>query len=62
VAMIHYLNNNLGFLLFGADGSNAVIRWQDVIISLVIFGIIYLPFLATKEYRKKTHISEDISK
>ncbi len=62
VSMIHYLNNNLGFLLFGADGSNAVIRWQDVIISLVIFGIIYLPFLATKEYRKKTHISEDISK
>ncbi len=59
--MIHYLNNNLGFLLFGADGSNTVIRWQDVLLSFVIFSIIYLPFLATKEYRKKTHISEEIN-
>ena len=61
VSMIHYLNNTLGFVLFGADGSNVVISGQDVIISLVIFGIIYLPFLATKEYRKKTPISKELN-
>ncbi len=61
VSMIHYLNNNLGFILFGVDGSNAVIKWQDVLLMFIIFSITYLPFLATKEYRKKIHISEDIS-
>jgi len=61
VSMIHYLNNNLGFVLFGADGSNVVIGGQDVIILFVIFGVIYLPFLATKEYRKKTPISKELN-
>jgi len=58
IAMIHYLNNNLGFVLFGSNGSNVVISLKDVIIVLIIFGIVYLPFLATKEYRKQTHLSE----
>ena len=58
VAMIHFLNNNLGFVLFGSKGANIVISLKDVISLLIVFGIVYLPFLATKEYRKQTHISE----
>jgi membrane protease YdiL (CAAX protease family) len=58
VAMIHYLNNNLGFVLFGAMPNNRVISLKDVIIVLIVFGIIYLPFLATKEYQKETRLSE----
>lgn len=53
VSMIHFLNNNLIYILYGGTGTDIVLTWQVVLINLVFSAIFYLPFLLTKEYMKK---------
>lgn len=52
ISMIHFINNNLGYVLYGADGTNVVFTWQSVLVNFLLFSIVYMPFLLTKEYRK----------
>lgn len=50
--VLHYLNNNLIVVFTGsADISNQIIGWGDVLLSLVIYSVLFLPFLAAKEFR-----------
>jgi hypothetical protein len=35
-----------------ADISNQIISWTDVAISAIMYGVVFLPFLAAKCYRK----------
>ncbi|WP_251862260.1 type II CAAX endopeptidase family protein [Clostridium sp. Marseille-Q2269] len=53
VCMLHFMNNNMLGILSGSDGSNIVLTWKLVLISLVCYSIVYVPFLFTKEYRQK---------
>lgn len=60
IAFIHFINNNIGYLLYGATGENVTLIWQAVIINLFIFSIVYMPFLLSKEYRKSKTIEERV--
>lgn len=51
VTALHFLNNNLGVVLLGTSPSGAVWSWGAAILSSLIYLIVYLPFLGTKEYR-----------
>lgn len=52
--LIHYFNNNLVFVLTGStDISNQVLTWQGLLLSAVVFGIVYIPFILSKEYKKR---------
>lgn len=49
--MLHYLNNNLIVVFSGtAQISNQVYTWRDILLVLVLNGVLYLPFLASKEF------------
>ena len=51
--LLHYLNNNMILVWTGAANiSNQIIHWGDVAIAAVMYGIVFLPFLAAKCYRK----------
>ena len=52
--LLHYLNNNMILVWTGAaDISNQVISWADVGVSAIMYGVVFLPFLAAKCYRSK---------
>ena len=51
--VLHYLNNSMVLVWTGtADISNQIIGWGDVAISAIMYGGVFLPFLAAKCYRK----------
>lgn len=51
--LLHYLNNNMILVWTGtADIGNQVIAWGDVAISAIMYGVVFLPFLAAKCYRR----------
>ena len=51
--VLHYLNNSMVLVWTGtADISNQIISWADVAISAIMYGVVFLPFLAAKCYRK----------
>ncbi|WP_455764789.1 CPBP family intramembrane glutamic endopeptidase [Gemmiger formicilis] len=51
--VLHYLNNSMVLVWTGtADISNQIIGWGDVAISAIMYGVVFLPFLAAKCYRK----------
>ena len=52
ISMIHFLNNNLGYVLYEATGTNLIITWSAVLLNIIFFSVIYMPFLLAKEYRK----------
>lgn len=52
VTMIHFLNNNLGMLLFNASAAGVEREWADTVVTIVIYLAVYVPFLFTKEYRE----------
>lgn len=53
--LLHYLNNNMILVWTGtADISNQVYTWADVGISAVLYGILFLPFLASKVFKDNT--------
>lgn len=50
--ILHYLNNNLNAVLFGAtDITNEIIDWTDVGFVFVIYCVLFGIFIMTKEYR-----------
>ncbi len=53
VTLIHFLNNNLGLALFGMSSAGVERNWPDTIITIVLYLLVYLPFLFTKEYKKE---------
>ena len=51
--LLHYLNNNMILVWTGtADIGNQVISWTDVVLSAIMYGVVFLPFLAAKCYRR----------
>lgn len=52
--VIHYFNNN-AVLLFGSAESisNQVLTWGDVLLNAALLIVLYLPFLASKIFRKE---------
>lgn len=60
ISFIHFLNNNIGFILYEGTPEDLVFTWEAVLFNLVIFSIVYLPFLLTKEYRKSEEIDKVI--
>lgn len=51
--LLHYLNNNMILVWTGtADIGNQIISWTDVVLSAVMYGVVFLPFLAAKCYRR----------
>ena len=51
--LLHYLNNNMILVWTGtADIGNQVIAWGDVAFSAIMYGVVFLPFLAAKCYRR----------
>lgn len=53
IAMIHFINNNLAFIIYGGTGNNLVFSWKSVVYNFMFLSIFYLPFLFTKEYSKR---------
>lgn len=51
--LLHYLNNNMILVWTGtADIGNQIIGWTDVVLSAIMYGVAFLPFLAAKCYRR----------
>ncbi|WP_294806192.1 CPBP family intramembrane glutamic endopeptidase [uncultured Gemmiger sp.] len=51
--LLHYLNNNMILVWTGtADIGNQIISWTDVVLSAIMYGVVFLPFLAAKCYRR----------
>lgn len=50
---LHFANNNLAVVVSGtAQISGYAVGWLDVLVSLVINAVIFLPFLAAKVFRR----------
>lgn len=58
ISMIHFVNNNLGFLLYGSTGADLVFTWQGLVNNLIFLSIFYSPFILTRVYRKEKHTEE----
>ena len=60
--VMHYINNNMVMVLTGSDNlGNNVYGWKDVLQVLVINGILFLPFLFSKVYRKEKETVADVA-
>ena len=52
--VLHYINNNVIAVLTGsADFGGRIYSWKDLLMVLIVNGIVYLPFLFTKEYKEE---------
>ena len=50
--ILHFANNNLAVAVSGTTQiSGYALGWMDVLVSLVLNGIIFLPFLLTRVFR-----------
>ena len=50
--LLHYFNNNMVLVYAGTAAiGNQTVAWSDVLIQTVLFGALFLPFLAAKEFR-----------
>lgn len=51
--LLHYLNNNMILVWSGTiDISNQVYTWLDIVITAVMYGVMFLPFLAARVFQK----------
>lgn len=53
VTVIHFLNNNLGLALFNVSSVGVERQWRDTIFTILLYLVVYIPFLLMKEYREK---------
>jgi membrane protease YdiL (CAAX protease family) len=60
ISMIHFINNNLGHVLYGGTGTNMVFSWESILFKLVIFAIVYIPFLLGKVYRNSPNLNINV--
>lgn len=52
--LLHYLNNNMILVWSGtANVGNQIYTWTDIGICAVLYGVLFLPFLATKVFQEK---------
>lgn len=52
--LLHYLNNNMILVWSGtADISNQVYTWADIGVTALLYGALFLPFLAGKMFREE---------
>ena len=52
--LLHYLNNNMILVWSGsADISNQIYTWADVGVSAILYGLMFLPFLASKVFKDR---------
>lgn len=52
--LLHYLNNNMILVWSGtAEISNQVYSWADIALTAVLYGVVFLPFLGSKIFRKQ---------
>ena len=53
--LLHYLNNNMILVWAGtAEISNQVYTWGDILLSAVLYGVLFLPFLSSRVFKEKT--------
>lgn len=58
--LLHYCNNNLILAYSGSSViSNQVIAWSDVLISLVLYVVLYMPVFASKVFERRPKILPD---
>lgn len=51
--LLHYLNNNMILVWAGtADISNQVYTWADIVVPAILYGVCFLPFLASRVFKK----------
>lgn len=60
ISIIHYLNNNLGAILYGGTGKDLVYSWQAIVFNAILLSVLYIPFLLAKEYRQTVEIDDSI--
>ena len=55
--LLHYLNNN-GILVWSgtADISNQVYTWGDIGMTAVLYGVLFLPFLASRIFKEDSKV------
>lgn len=52
--LLHYLNNNMILVWSGtADIGNQVYTWGDILVTAVLYGVLFLPFLTTHVYHTR---------
>ena len=52
--LLHYLNNNMILVWAGtAEISNQVYTWGDILLSAVLYGVLFLPFLSSRVFQEK---------
>lgn len=52
--LLHYLNNNMILVWSGtADISNQVYTWGDILVSAVMYGVVFLPFLFSRVFTEE---------
>ena len=52
--LLHYLNNNMILVWSGsADISNQIYTWADVGVSAILYGLMFLPFSASKVFKDR---------
>lgn len=56
VTVIHFLNNNMGMVLFNVSPAGVERQWPDTVFTIAIYLLLYLPFLLSVEYRKRQEI------
>ena len=58
--LLHYCNNNLIVVYTSsAEISNQVIAWSDVLITLVLYVVLYMPVFASKVFERRPKILPD---
>lgn len=58
--LLHYFNNNLIVVYTNSSSiSNQVIPWSDVLITLVLYAVLYMPVLASKVFTRRPKILPD---
>lgn len=60
--ILHFLNNNMIPVFTGsANISNQVIKWEDCLVLIILNLILFVPFIFTKQFKKKEEIKNSIS-
>ena len=52
--LLHYLNNNMIVVWTGAANiGNQVYTWWDILLSAVMYGALFLPFLTSRVFKEE---------
>ena len=51
ISIIHFLNNNMGAIIYEATGNDLVFSWEAILFKLILFSVVYGPFLLARVYK-----------